>query len=56
MVGADEGRETREEARGRCQADQATDGAWWKAQVVNLLLATSVRWSICYTVYLASGH
>lgn len=40
-----------EEGRGRYQANQATDGAWWKAQVVNFLLATSVRLSICYTVY-----
>lgn len=45
MIDADE------EGRGRYQAMQATDGAWWKAQVVNFLLATSVRLSICYTVY-----
>lgn len=52
MIDADEeGRETLEEGRGRYQANQATDGAWWKAQVVNFLLATSVRLSICYTVY-----
>lgn len=38
-----------QEGHGRNQANQATDG--WKAQVVNFLLATSVRLSICYTVY-----
>lgn len=27
----------------------ATDGAWWRAQVVNFLLVTSVHLSICYT-------
>lgn len=48
-IDADEmGRETLEEGGGRYQANQATDGAWWKAQVVNFLLATSVRLSICY--------
>lgn len=47
----EEGRETLEEARGRYQAKQATDGAWWKAQVVNFLLATSVRLSICYCLH-----
>lgn len=40
-----------EEGHGRYQANQATDGAWWKAQVVNFVSATSVRLSICYTVY-----
>lgn len=42
-----------QEGDGRYQANQATDGAWWKAQVVNFLLATSVT---LFTVYLASGH
>lgn len=52
VIDADEERRvTVEEGRGRYRANQATDGAWWTAQVVNFLLATSVRLSICYTVY-----